>query len=96
MKYFLLASLFLLSGCPDTGDLGGPCDSNAQCDISWGEYCNKPGCDLSGVCEIKPTQTECSHTSPYLVCGCNDKEYLNSCWAAEDRQSIKNYGPCEE
>lgn len=97
MKYILLASLFLLSGCPESETLGQSCESNANCEISWGEYCYMPGCDpdeTDSFCDIKPTQLQCSYATPYLVCGCNGKEYPSTCHAAEDRQSIRNYGPC--
>jgi hypothetical protein len=88
----------LLSGCLGSATLDTECRTNTDCDASWGEYCYLPqDCDpaaIVGQCKLKPTQGQCSQLPQYPVCGCNQQEYRNLCWAAQARQSVVYYGTC--
>lgn len=58
-------------------------------------YCSKPEgeCKGKGMCESRPKV--CPEN--YLpVCGCNDKTYNNSCWAAAAGVSLKAQGTCAQ
>lgn len=67
------------------------CLENRNCPKA--SYCSKPEgqCNGKGMCE--PGPRVCPEN--YLpVCGCNEKTYYNSCWAAAAGVSLKVQGTC--
>ncbi len=70
---------------PDAGfELASPCQPN--------EYCNAPGCGLSGVCSAKPLNAISNARDPQ--CGCDRVTYWNADVAAANGASIQFPGEC--
>ncbi len=74
-----------------SGGTSGSCSSNADCGAD--EYCKTPAgsCDAAGECAIKPDA--CLDVFE-PVCGCNNNDYSNACYAEMDGVSIG--GECKQ
>ena len=82
-------------GTPPAAAVPAPetCLANRTCQKA--SYCSKPEgeCKGKGMCEPRPNV--CPEN--YLpVCGCNDKTFYNSCWAAAAGVSLKAQGTCTQ
>lgn len=67
------------------------CSKNEECGIDG--YCNLKECAAPGVCSAVPT------SCPKLykpVCGCDNKNYDNECFAASFGVSVAHYGLCTD
>lgn len=69
-----------------------PCTGTADCEE--GEYCDLPegACGGEGICLPQPGF--CGF-QPEEVCGCDGRDYLNSCYAASAGTSVAYPGRCD-
>jgi hypothetical protein len=80
-----------LSECPASGK---PCGVRGADECPEGEYCNLTNCgasDEGGTCATIPKRCA-DDQAP--VCGCNDKDYANPCFAAMAGVSVQSMHAC--
>jgi len=82
-----------MAGVTKASDGACGCDTNKDCADD--SYCKKGGCftDDIGLCTPKPEKCTLEFNP---VCGCNNKTYSNSCFAAAAGQMVQFEGACEE
>lgn len=85
----LLSVPVMTSGCQGTCTKTSECGKDEYCSIANGT-CLTP--KSLGFCKARPT--ECAAVA-HPVCGCDGKQYTNSCDAAMKGASIASDGPCE-
>lgn len=71
----------------------GTCGTNADCGKS--QFCAKPVGQCGGQGECKAIPQTCPAPSASLgVCGCDGKDYADSCTAAKSGANVDHAGPC--
>ncbi len=83
-------SVFATGTCPCGGPSGVTCASDEYCDIALGDCL---GANPTGTCQPKPIS--CTSVMSY-VCGCDGKNYINECVAAQSGTSTALVGDCPE
>lgn len=75
---------------PDSRE-GELCLAGTDCGTN--EYCatSEGACGREGVCTLIPEVCEYTRDA---VCGCDGRDYTNTCYAAQAQQSVKNTGTC--
>jgi len=77
-------------GCGSPSGLDGACRSNADCAET--ELCATGLCENGfGTCTERPTTCPATDAP---VCGCDNQEYQNLCFADMAGVRIRNEGPC--
>ncbi len=72
------------------GFAGLTCQDGAFCDFELAAMCGRA--DAQGVCQAIP---EACTEEVEEVCGCDDRDYSNSCVAAAAGVSVLNWGTCD-
>ena len=68
------------------------CGPKEWCDYPAENVCGKTGPE-AGLCKPRPGAcTQIEQDDP--VCGCDDKDYSNACWANMAGQDVKHAGKC--
>ena len=96
IKSYILFIILALSSC-DSDNSGGrlACGGGIEFTCPIGMYCqmleNCGGFDSTGYC--LPVPKSCPDEEQ-IICGCDNKEYKNTCIANTQNVSVKNKGLC--
>ena len=75
-------------------ELGGPCESNADCPEAG--YCEpgSAGCGAVGVCMPRWDMAMCEGHAIQPYCGCDGETYTNACEARASGVAVAGPGDC--
>ena len=71
------------------GIAGTKCGETEWCDYPATNACGIA--DVTGICKARPGACT-QDVKP--VCGCDDKDYSNACWAEMEGHDVKHVGMC--